>query len=71
MSEVSVEAGSSNSIIALRVVGGYERGTQCLGVQPGNPVPRGYKYVDLALQVGGSIESETLIFGHESRGTGT
>jgi hypothetical protein len=26
---------------------------QCLGVYPGHPVPGGYKYADLALQVGG------------------
>jgi hypothetical protein len=27
-----VEAGSNTSIVALRVVGGDEKGTQCLGV---------------------------------------
>jgi hypothetical protein len=36
-----VEAGSNTSTVALRVVGGDEKGTQCLGVQPGNPVPGG------------------------------
>jgi hypothetical protein len=35
----------------------------------GNPVPGGYKYGDLALHVGGSIESERVKCGHESRGT--
>jgi hypothetical protein len=39
-----VEAGSNTSTVALRVVGGDEKGTQCLGV---------YKYGDLALRVGG------------------
>jgi hypothetical protein len=48
-----VEAGSNSSTVALRVVGGDEKGTQCLGIQPGHPVPGGYKYGDLALQVGG------------------
>jgi hypothetical protein len=35
--------------IALPVVGDDEKGTQCLGVKLGNPVPGGYKYKDLAL----------------------
>jgi hypothetical protein len=26
-----VEAGSDTSTVALRIVGGYEKGTQCLG----------------------------------------
>jgi hypothetical protein len=34
-------------------VGGDEKGTQCLGVYLSHPVPGGYKYGDLALQVGG------------------
>jgi hypothetical protein len=48
-----VEAGLNTSTVALRVVGGDERGTQCLRIKPGHPVPGGYKYEDLALQVGG------------------
>jgi hypothetical protein len=44
----SVETGSNISTIVLRVVGGDEKGTQCLG----HPVPGRYKYRDLALQVG-------------------
>jgi hypothetical protein len=48
-----VEAGSNTSIVALRVVGGDEEGTQCLGVKLGHPVPGGYKYGDLSLQIGG------------------
>jgi hypothetical protein len=55
-----VEVGSNTSTISLRVVGGEEKGTQCLGVKLGHPVPRGYKYGDLAFQVGGSLESETV-----------
>jgi hypothetical protein len=47
-----VEAESNISTVALRVVGGDEKGTQCLGVKLGHPVPGGYKYEDLALQVG-------------------
>jgi hypothetical protein len=48
-----VEEGSNTSTVALRVVGGDEKGTQYLGVYPGHPVAGGYKYGDLALQVGG------------------
>jgi hypothetical protein len=47
-----VEAGSNTATVALRIEGGDEKGTQCLGV-PGHPVPGGYKYGDLALQVAG------------------
>jgi hypothetical protein len=38
-----VQPGSNTSTVALRVVGGDEKGTQCLGVQLGHPVPEGYK----------------------------
>jgi hypothetical protein len=48
-----VEAGSNTSTVALRDVGGDEKGTQCLGTYLGHPVPGGYKYGDLVLQVGG------------------
>jgi hypothetical protein len=48
-----VEAVSNISTVALRVVGGDEKGTQCLGINPGHPVHGGYKYGDLDLQVGG------------------
>jgi hypothetical protein len=41
----SVEAGSNTSTTALRVVGGYVKGTHCLG---------DHKYGDLALQFGGA-----------------
>jgi hypothetical protein len=36
--ESHVEAGSNTSIVALRVVGGDEKGIQCLRVKPGNPI---------------------------------
>jgi hypothetical protein len=45
--------GFDTSTVALRVVGGDEKGYQSLGVHLGHPVPGGYKYGDLALQVGG------------------
>jgi hypothetical protein len=48
-----VEAGSNTSTVALRAVGGYEKGTQCLGVLLGHTLPGGYKYGDLVLQVWG------------------
>jgi hypothetical protein len=63
-----VEAGSSASTVALRVVGGDENGTQCLG----------YNWATLFLgdiNTGtgpsrlGSLESEPVKYGHESRGT--
>jgi hypothetical protein len=46
-----VEAASNTSTAAVRVEGGDENGTQFLGLQLGHPVPGGYKYGDLALQV--------------------
>jgi hypothetical protein len=48
-----VEAGSNTSTVALLVIGGDEKETQCLGVYLGHPVPGGYKYGDPALQVDG------------------
>jgi hypothetical protein len=65
-----VEEGYNTSIVALRVVGGNV-GTQCLGVQLGHPVPGGYKYGRPGPPDWGSPESETLKYGHESRGTRT
>jgi hypothetical protein len=46
-----VEAGTNTSTVALRVVGGDEKGTQYLVVELGHPVPGGYKYGNIALQV--------------------
>jgi hypothetical protein len=40
------------STVVLQLVGGDEKWTQCLGVQPGQPVPGGYKYWEVVLQVG-------------------
>jgi hypothetical protein len=48
-----VEEGSNTSTVALRVIGGDEKGTQCMGVYLGHPVPGGYKYGDLALYIEG------------------
>jgi hypothetical protein len=48
-----VEAESITSTVALRVAGSDENGTQCLEVNLGHPVRGGYKYGDLALEVGG------------------
>jgi hypothetical protein len=47
-----LEVGSNTATVALRVVEGDEKGTQFLRVYPGYPIPGGYKYGDLALQVG-------------------
>jgi hypothetical protein len=58
-----VEAGSNTSNVALRALEATKR-------ELGHPVPGGYIYGDLALQVG-SLESETIKFGHESSGIGT
>jgi hypothetical protein len=45
--------GLNTSTIALRVIRGDVRGTPCPGVYLGHPVPGGYKYRNLALQVAG------------------
>jgi hypothetical protein len=44
-------------------------GKQCPGVYLGHPVPGGYKYGDLALQVGGVSRIRTTKYGLESRET--
>jgi hypothetical protein len=49
-----VEAVSNTSSVALRVVGGDEKGTHCLGLQLGHSLPGGYQYEELALQFGES-----------------
>jgi hypothetical protein len=46
------KTGSNTSTLALRVIGGDGKGSQCLGIKLSHPVPGGYKYRDLALQVG-------------------
>jgi hypothetical protein len=50
---ISAQAGWNTSTVALRIVRGDGKGTQCSGVYLGHPVPGGYKYGVLALQVGG------------------
>jgi hypothetical protein len=51
--DARVEAGSNTSTVALRIVGGDEKGTQCPGVLLGHSVPGGYKCGNVALQIGG------------------
>jgi hypothetical protein len=66
-----VEAGYNTFTVALRVVRGDGKGTQCLGVYLGHPVPGGYKYGELALQVRGVSRIGTIKYGLESSGTQT
>jgi hypothetical protein len=66
-----MEAGSNKCTVALRVVGGNEKVTQCLGVQLDHPVPGGYKYGDLALQVGGVSNPRHLNLVMSPAGLGT
>jgi hypothetical protein len=54
--QATVEVGSNTSTVALRVVGGDEKGTQC------HPVSGGYKYGDLALQFGESRIRDSKIW---------
>jgi hypothetical protein len=61
---------SNTSTVTLRVVGGEEKQTQPT-VYLGYHVPGGYKHGDLTLQFLGSLESETVKYGHESRGIRT
>jgi hypothetical protein len=51
-------------------VRGEEREPSARGVQLGQPVPGGYKYGDLALQVGG-VSNDTVKYGREFCGTST
>jgi hypothetical protein len=63
-----VEAGWNISTVALRVVRGEGKGTQCSKVYLDYPVPGGYKYGDLALQVAG-ISNEKIKYCREFCGT--
>jgi hypothetical protein len=47
-----------------------QKGNPVPGVQLGHPVPGGYKYWDLALQIWG-ISDETVKYGREFCGTST
>jgi hypothetical protein len=47
-----------------------QKGTQCPGVYLGHLIPGGYKYGDLALQVGG-VSYETVKYGLEFCETST
>jgi hypothetical protein len=68
---------SNTSTVTLQVVGGDEKGTQCLGVYLGYLVSGGYKYGYLALQVEGvsNLRQENVVMspagiGHENDHTG-
>jgi hypothetical protein len=67
-----VEAGSNTFTVTLWVVGGVEKGTQCLGYNRTTLFLGICKYGELAIQVGGvsnGLESETVTCGYESSGT--
>jgi hypothetical protein len=68
--EYLVEAGSNTSAVALRVVGGDEKGTHCLGVKPGHPVVGEYKFGDLPSRLGDCRIWDSKM-DHESRWTRT
>jgi hypothetical protein len=59
----------SHSRIITVDVRGDGKGTQYLGVYLGHPVPGGYKYGDLALQVWEVSKIGAIKYGLESRGT--
>jgi hypothetical protein len=58
-----MEAEWNTSTAILHVVRGDEKGSQCLGLWLGQPVLGGYKYRELAIQVGG-VSSETVIYSY-------
>jgi hypothetical protein len=60
---------SQNSALLVVRADGME--TQCPGVYLGHPVPGGYKYGDLAFQVGEVSRIGTIKYGIESRGIQT
>jgi hypothetical protein len=60
----------TTSTAALRVVRGDKKGNPVPGSITGPPGPGGYKYGDLALQVGG-VSDETVKYGREFCRTST
>jgi hypothetical protein len=64
-----VEAGSNTSTVVLRVVEVDEKGTQCLGDITGSPCSWGIYICGRGPPGWGSLESEKIKYGHESRGT--
>jgi hypothetical protein len=56
-----LDTSTTQSVLVVR---GDKKGTQCPGVYLGHPVPVGYKYGNLALQVGG-VSDETVKYGRE------
>jgi hypothetical protein len=69
LSQSLVEAGSNTSTVALRVVGGDEKGTQFPGGITGLPSSWVIKTRGPGPPAWGSLEYETVKCGHESRGT--
>jgi hypothetical protein len=63
-----LEASDLPKPVALRIVRGDGKGTQCPRVQLGYHVPGGYKYGDVTLQVGG-VSDETVILDYGSCST--
>jgi hypothetical protein len=68
----SVQEGSNTSAVALRVVGGDEKGTQCLEVKLGHTVPGGYKYGNLVLQDGevSNMKQDNMVLSLVGPGSG-
>jgi hypothetical protein len=66
-----VEAGLNTSTVALLVIGGDEKGTQCPGNNNWPPCSWGILIRGPGPPGWGSLESETVKCGHESRGTRT
>jgi hypothetical protein len=65
-----MESGSDTSTAALQVISGEEKRTQCLGIWFGHPVPGGYKYGDLALQVGETRVCDSKIWSWDPQDSG-
>jgi hypothetical protein len=59
--DLSLDKDCKNSTIALRVMGGNRKGTQCSGLKLIHSLPGGCNYRDLALQVG---ESQMRKYGY-------
>jgi hypothetical protein len=66
-----MEAGLNTSTIALRDIGGDEKGTLCLSVLLGHPVPEGHKIWGPDPLGFRRLESEIVKFGHEPSWTRT
>jgi hypothetical protein len=67
--EISCFQRNHTSTIVLRVIRGDGKGTLWSGVYLGHSVPGGYKYGDLAFQVGGVSRIGAIKYGLEFCGT--